>query len=107
AFFGFDGQFFATGASPSASGLGEVTNTRSPQMMGVDPLRDGSSTFHITFSVSDHLSGRPVESDVPLSDGPRHCGQLSFPTTGPPRTIEIPSARASLFMGESPVDLLG
>jgi hypothetical protein len=59
----------------SLPALGDVTKIRSPQMMGVEPLHDGSLTFHTTFSVSDQEVGRPLASLTPLSDGPRHWGQ--------------------------------
>src|ERR1043165_7774561 len=74
---------------------------RSPQMAGVEPLQDGSFTFQFTFSVSDHFSGRPVESDVPLSDGPRHCGQFSPPSAAPERRRERRRVVANLLMMNS------
>src|SRR3974390_2786354 len=71
------GPFFARAASVPPFSLPEATKMRSPQMTGDDPLHDGSLAFHLMFSVSDHFSGRPVEVEVPLRDGPRHCGQFS------------------------------
>src|SRR5262247_2857242 len=53
---------------------------RSPQMIGVEPLQAGISSFHATFSSVVHLTGRFFSSLTPLSAGPRHCGQLSAET---------------------------
>src|SRR5262245_934405 len=69
--------------APEPASLGEGMKIRSPQIAGVEPLHDGSLTFHFTFSLSDHLEGSPVEADVPLSAGPRHCGQLSSAAATP------------------------
>src|SRR5918997_6863769 len=59
--------------SPSAT----FRKTRSPHTMGVEPLRSGIASFHVTFSVADHLTGKFFSSLTPFSDGPRHCGQLA------------------------------
>src|SRR6185295_1972745 len=50
---------------------------RSPQMMGVAPVQLGKASFHVTFSSALHLNGRFFSLLTPLSEGPRHCGQLS------------------------------
>src|SRR5688500_15653559 len=46
-------------------------------MIGVEPLRLGTGSFHAMFSVVDHLIGRPFSPLTPLASGPRHAGQLS------------------------------
>src|SRR6185436_364600 len=50
---------------------------RSPQMMGVDPLKAGSGSFQATFSVALHVAGSPVSVLTPFNVGPRQFGQLS------------------------------
>src|SRR6185295_13311621 len=54
-----------------------LRKTRSPQTIGVEPDQAGSATFHVTFSVVDHLTGRFFSPLRPFSVGPRHCGQFS------------------------------
>jgi hypothetical protein len=44
-------------------------------MTGVEPENDGIASFHATFSVCDHFTGRLVSSLTPLRDGPRQFGQ--------------------------------
>src|SRR5215208_6196519 len=60
-------------SSPSAT----LTKRRSPHTMGVEPLRSGIASFHATFSVGLHLSGRFRSALTPLRSGPRHCGQFA------------------------------
>src|SRR4029453_415073 len=47
--------------SPSAT----LRNTRSPQMIGVEPLRLGIGNCHATFSVFDQVTGRFFSPLVP------------------------------------------
>src|SRR5436309_10887006 len=54
-----------------------LRNTRSPQTMGVEPDQAGRSSVQVMFSVFDHRIGRSFSPVVPLSAGPRHCGQFS------------------------------
>src|SRR5262245_66321400 len=54
-----------------------VRNTFSPQTIGVELPVSGSATFHFTFSVADHLTGRFFSVEKPCPVGPRHPGQLS------------------------------
>jgi hypothetical protein len=49
----------------------------SPQMIGVAPVRLGVASFQVMFSSWDHFRGRFFSADMPLRDGPLHCGQLS------------------------------
>src|ERR1044072_6351580 len=60
-------------SSPSAT----LRKTRSPQTMGVEPLRSGIASFHATFSAGVHWSGRFRSALKPFSSGPRHCGQFA------------------------------
>src|ERR1039457_1277370 len=69
--------------SPSAT----FRKIRSPQMMGVEPLQAGIGSFHAMFSVVDHFTGRFFSPLIPLSWGPRHCGQFSA-------SAELPSDRS-------------
>ena len=49
---------------------------RSPQTTGDEPLHDGSSCFHLMFSVGLHVPGRFLASVVvPSPLGPRQPGQ--------------------------------
>src|SRR5262245_34535250 len=59
--------------SPSAT----FKKIRSPQMIGVEPLRLGMGSVHVTFSVLLHLVGRLCSVLMPSSVGPRHWGQFS------------------------------
>src|SRR5215475_12611351 len=59
--------------SPSAT----FRKMRSRQMIGVEPLQPGMAVFQAMFSSVVHLTGRFFSLLTPLSDGPRHCGQLS------------------------------
>src|SRR5829696_25942 len=63
--------------SPSAT----FRKIRSRQMIGVDPLTPGITTFQTTFSSVVHLTGRFFSLLRPLRLGPRHCGQFSACTT--------------------------
>src|SRR6266508_367695 len=60
----------------------------SPQMIGVEPLQAGISNFHVTFSSTVHLTGRFFSLLMPLSAGPRHCGQLSAETMFSAATVD-------------------
>src|SRR5262249_38161726 len=60
-------------ASPE---IAVVTKIRSPQTMGDDTARPGSSIFQTTFVplVASHCTGGLVPSPMPDPDGPRNCG---------------------------------
>src|SRR5581483_1465275 len=60
-------------SSPSAT----LRKMQSFQMIGVAPLQAGVASFHVMFSSVVHLTGRFFSELMPLSAGPRHCGQLS------------------------------
>src|SRR5215813_15324604 len=60
----------------------------SPQMIGVEPLQAGISSFHATFSSTVHMIGRFFSLLTPLSAGPRHCGQLSAETMFSAATVD-------------------
>src|SRR5262249_39223387 len=53
----------------------DVTNTFLPTTIGDETLRPGRSAFHLTFSLSLQVVGRPVSSETPDAFGPRNCGQ--------------------------------
>ena len=65
--------------SPSAT----FRKMRSPQMIGVDPLHAGISTFQAMFVSGSHSVGRFVSVLTPLRAGPRQFGQFS---PAPPRS---------------------
>ena len=65
----------------------------SPQTIGVEPEYCGTGTFHTTFSVADHFTGRLVSPLTPLSLGPRHWGQFSA-VSGTPASEQRMSAQA-------------
>src|SRR5687768_11055249 len=52
---------------PVNSSVATFRKIRSPQMIGVEPVRDGVGSFQAMFSVGDHVRGRPVSALVPLS----------------------------------------
>ena len=66
----------------------------SPQMMGVAPLHCGSASFHATFSLGPHLTGRLTSSLTPLADGPRQAGQLADTTADPASSPTITTLAA-------------
>src|ERR1035437_98988 len=52
-------------------------------MMGVAPVLLGIPSFHATFSLGLHRTGRFCSPLIPFSEGPRPCGQFSaYPTSG-------------------------
>src|SRR5215207_1067294 len=61
-------------SSPPAT----LRKRRSPDTMGVEPLRSGIGSFHATFSAAVHLSGRLRSALTPFMSGPRHCGQSAY-----------------------------
>ena len=65
------------GASSSPRLTAVVRNTRSPQTIGDDQPRPGTSVFQATFSVADQRSGRFGPLATPRAPGPRNCGQCS------------------------------
>src|ERR1051325_458300 len=50
-------------------------NTRSPETIGDDQPRPGTSIFHATFSFVLQCSGRFGLLATPRASGPRNCGQ--------------------------------
>ena len=54
---------------------GDMTNTRSPTTIGVDPLQAGILIFQATLLSSLQVVGRFVAVDIPVPSGPRHWGQ--------------------------------
>src|SRR5688572_15004474 len=66
-----------------------VTNTRSPQTMGLEWARPGNRVFQAMFlpSAADQVSGRRVPSATPEAPGPRNWGQwepAAFPSASAP-----------------------
>src|SRR5262245_1930943 len=61
----------------SFCGSGLITNTRSPQIIGVAPEMPGRSAAHFTPSVGLNCVGKALAGAVPFNAGPRHCGQFS------------------------------
>src|SRR3954454_8136458 len=53
-----------------------VTIIWSPQTIGEDQPRPGTSARHPTLIVVDHLSGRPSIAETARPAGPRNCGQV-------------------------------
>src|SRR6266566_5681005 len=92
--YGFDGcvgsfSFVVTPCSQSNSPLARlrhltirrsptacVTNTRSPQTIGVELPGSGREIRHLTFSLVLHFTGRSFSSVMPVPSGPRHAGQF-------------------------------
>src|SRR5215471_5794582 len=66
-------------ASFTCSSSATLRKMRSPQMTGVEPENDGIASFHATFSVGDHFTGRFLSSLTPLRVGPRQFGQSGAP----------------------------
>src|ERR1700730_16952562 len=54
------------------------TNTRSPQMIGLDTATPGTGVFQRTFSpvAAFHFTAVGVPSETPEADGPRNDGQF-------------------------------
>src|SRR6185312_13175564 len=57
-------------ARASGSALATFRKMRSPHTIGVDPDSAGIGSFHSTFSVCDHLTGRLFSLLIPLRVGP-------------------------------------
>src|SRR3954466_9547956 len=53
-----------------------VTITWSPQTIGEDQPRPGTSALHPTLMVVDHLSGRLSIAETARPAGPRNCGHV-------------------------------
>ena len=62
---------------PVARSVATFRKMVSFQMMGVEPLKAGSGSFHATFSVALQVVGRPFSVLMPSIDGPRQWGQVS------------------------------
>src|SRR5258708_420571 len=75
--------------SPSAT----FRMTRSPQIIGVAPLRLGIGMRQVTFSVLDQATGRFFSPLVPSRLGPRHCGQFSAIASRAKEIVRISSIR--------------
>ena len=69
---------------------------RLPQTIGVDPDHAGIASFHATFSVCDHLTGRLRSPLTPFLDGPRHCGQFSATAGGSYGRASMPNAKCHM-----------
>src|SRR5260221_5612198 len=54
----------------------DVTVTWSPHTIGEDQPRPGTSTFHATLIVVDHVVGSVAMADTARPDGPRNCGHV-------------------------------
>src|SRR4029077_13643974 len=54
----------------------DVTITWSPQTIGDDQPRPGTSARQPTLIVVDHLTGSVSIADTARPDGPRNCGQV-------------------------------
>ena len=54
-----------------------VRKSLSPPATGVELPRSGNATFHFTFFVVLHSTGRFVSSVMPSRVGPRHAGQFA------------------------------
>src|SRR5687768_910014 len=67
------GACCAVPLTPAGTAL--VTNSRSPQITGVELPRPGSGTFQTMFFVSLQVTGGFAVVETPLKCGPRHCGQ--------------------------------
>src|SRR5262245_32985253 len=59
-----DQRWSVTGSVDRRS-LATLRKMRSPQMIGVEPENAGIASFHATFSVGDHFTGRLVSSLTP------------------------------------------
>src|SRR6187397_430532 len=53
-----------------------VTITWSPQTIGEDQPRPGTSAFQPTLMVVDHFVGSVSIAEIARPDGPRNCGQV-------------------------------
>ena len=82
----------------SPTGTAVVTNTWSPQMIGVaDPL-PGIAIFQRTLSVSLHFSGGSASGAAPVASGPRHCGQVPSAAVSPALEEAAGSSPASIHI---------
>src|SRR4051794_14207733 len=59
-----------------------VRNTRSPQTMGEDQPRPGTSAFQRTFLLVSQVTGKVLLSATPRCELPRKAGQCSSAPTG-------------------------
>src|SRR5215471_6564187 len=59
-----------------------VRNTWSPQTIGDDQPRPGTSAFHATLIVVDHVFGSESIVDTPRPAWPRNCGHVASAGTG-------------------------
>ena len=63
--------------------LQQVTNTRSPMIIGLESPLPGNSAFQARSLLVSSVIGTPDSSETPLHKGPRNCGQ-SAAGNGPP-----------------------
>src|SRR5262245_40330442 len=90
-FFGFESLF------------AWVRKILSPQTIGVEYPGNSRGTFHFTFSLLLHLSGRFFSEECPCPVGPRHAGQFSpraAVTSVRPKSIEQTASRRREGMAE-------
>ena len=69
--------------------------SRSPQTIGEELPRPGSSTFHLMLLVSLHASGGLAWIETPFAFGPRHCGQFRSASGEAARRTVVRSAPTS------------
>ena len=82
----------------SPTGTAVVTNTWSPQTIGVaDPL-PGIAIFQRTLSVSLHVTGGSACGASPVASGPRHCGQAPSAAVSPALEAAAGSSPASIHI---------
>ena len=77
------GEACLNGPVPTA----DVTMTWSPQTIGDDQARPGTSALQATLIVVDHVAGRLATSDTARPAWPRNCGQLVSGGAGAGRRV--------------------
>src|SRR5262249_55393792 len=79
-----------------------VTNTSSPQTIGLDRPRPGIGVFQRTFVPFDgfHVVGSEKPSAMPLASMPRNCGQSTagFGAAGAPTSAMVSVRTAELVV---------
>ena len=74
-------------SDPPPASVAVVSHTRPFAMAGDDHPRPATGTFHTTFLVSLHSSGRPRSVEWPCPVGPRNSGQSSAASKDDSATI--------------------
>src|SRR3954470_20457395 len=64
-----------------------VRNTWSPHTIGDDQPRPGTSAFHTTFVVVDHVVGSVSMAETARPACPRNCGHVVSVGAGPAESI--------------------